>query len=98
MTYAIQNSEGQHMGFLLMAGGETSGDCIFRSLPRESELFDTNDAKLLYEMQLLGEFSYLVAGDTVTFKHPRFSRNVSMRGGLLKAGDIEFRVQRAKKS
>ncbi len=81
-----------------MAGDAKTGDCIFRSLPAESELFDTEETKRLYEMQLLGEFSYAVVGDSVTFKHPQYLRDVSMTDGVLKAGDIEFRMERAKTS
>ncbi len=98
MTFAIQNTEGKHLGFLLMVGDGKGGDCIFRSLPQDAELFESEETKLLYEMQLLGEFSYQIASHSMTFQHPRFPHEASMKSGVLKIAELEFKTQRVKKS
>jgi hypothetical protein len=56
-TFAIQNTQGKHLGFLLMVGS-ASGDCIFRSLPTEANNFETPESEHLYQLQTYGEFSW----------------------------------------
>ena len=47
MSFAIQSKDGRHLGFLLLAGGPVEGDCVFRSLPFESEGFDLRESEYL---------------------------------------------------
>ena len=63
MSFAIQSKDGLHLGFLLLAGGPLEGDCIFRSLPSESEGFDLPESDYLYGLQQQGEFRWAVVGD-----------------------------------
>ena len=63
MTFAIQTTDGQHLGFLLFAGGPESGDCIFRSLPNESGNFDIAESEHLFDLQQRGEFRWSRRGD-----------------------------------
>lgn len=57
LTFAIQNSNGDHLGFLLMVGS-TSGDCIFRSLPANPNNLETPESNHLLTLQNQGEFSW----------------------------------------
>ncbi len=63
MSFAIQSKDGRHLGFLLLAGGPGEGDCIFRSLPTESEVFDLPESDHLYDLQRQGEFRWADVGD-----------------------------------
>lgn len=66
LTFAIQNSKGEHLGFLLMVGN-TVGDCIFRSLPASADNLDTPETKHLFALQNQGEFSWEMQQDkTIT--------------------------------
>ncbi|MEM7146212.1 MAG: hypothetical protein AAF591_13830 [Verrucomicrobiota bacterium] len=62
---AIKNPAGRHIGFLLSAPnyadpdtGVEHGDCIFRSLPRDTEDFDDPLAEELFSLQQQGEFEF----------------------------------------
>ena len=63
MSFAIQSIDGQHLGFLLFAGGPAEGDCIFRSLPSETEGFELPESDHLFELQQQGEFRWFDVGD-----------------------------------
>ena len=54
-SYAIRTLEGQHLGFLLMAGGPDRGDCIFRSLPSDTQNVDIPESTHLSALQQQGE-------------------------------------------
>ena len=55
MTYAISNTEGDHLGFIVLSGGPESGDCLVRLLPAESDKLDSPESQFLHSLQLLGE-------------------------------------------
>ena len=63
MSYAINNENGEHLGFLLIAGEGKNGECIFRSLPNKPELFETEESKLLSILQEQGEFQWSVTSN-----------------------------------
>ncbi len=58
MTYAISNTEGDHLGFIVLSGGPESGDCLVRSLLVESDKFDSPESKFIHSLQLLGELCW----------------------------------------
>ena len=88
MNYAIQNLEGKHHGFLLMA----SNDCIFRSLPTESEQFETVEAELLFKLQNIGEFQYSKIGSVINIANPNYSELISITDSILNIGSYKFKV------
>lgn len=58
MIIALQNSSGQHLGFILFADDEASDDCVVRPLPKDRELFKTPEFQLLERCKDAGEFNY----------------------------------------
>lgn len=62
MSFAILNADGEHLGFLLLAGHGDLGECIFRSFPTEPELLDTEPSQLLTRLQSQGEFEWKKVG------------------------------------
>jgi hypothetical protein len=92
MSYAIQNSEGKHLGFLLMAGDNGSGDCIFRSLPNEKGVFDSVESECLYELQCMGEFTYRLEGGQTEICNSH--KSIVLKGGSILADNNKFRVKK----
>jgi hypothetical protein len=75
---ALTNSQGKHIGFMLLAGvedsyrskpGEWRGDCVFMALPKEPALFFDPAFSELAERKQRGEHSVCVVNDgaTITF-------------------------------
>lgn len=98
MSYAIQNMEGKHLGFLLFAGNENSGDCIFRSLPSETAQFDSSDSELLFTLQNSGEFSYVVNAGVIHISQPSNPTSISINNSLLNVKDAKFKVVKIENS
>jgi len=98
MSYAIQNMEGKQLGFLLFAGDENSGDCIFRSLPSETAQFDCPDSELLFTLQNSGEFSYTVNAGVTNISQLSNSAAICINGNLLNVNDEKFKVVRLESS
>lgn len=98
MSYAIQNMEGKHLGFLLFAGDENSGECIFRSLPSETAKFGSPDSELLLTLQSSGEFSYKVNAGVTHISHPSYSPVISINNNFLSVNDVKFKVVQLEKS
>lgn len=71
MSYAINNVNGQHLGFLLISGDEESGECIFRSLPNNPDVFDSEESQLLHNFQEQGEFHWNVTSNGIEITHPK---------------------------
>ena len=92
MSYAIQNMEGKHLGFLLFAGDENSGDCVFRSLPSETAQFDSPDSELLFTLQSSGEFSYAVNAGVTHISQLNNSAAISINNNSLNVNDAKFKV------
>ena len=88
MSYAIQNLEGKHHGFLLMA----SNDCIFRSLPTESDQLETKESQLLFELQNVGEFQYSKNGSIINITNPNYSEVITITNSVLNIGNNKFKV------
>lgn len=86
MSFAIKNMEGKHHGFLLMV----EKDCIFRSLPNESEQFDTVEAKLLFELQNIGEFQYEKTESVIQITNPNYSEAIIIVDSILNVGIYKF--------
>jgi hypothetical protein len=72
---ALTNSQGKHIGFMLLAGvedsyrskpGEWRGDCVFMALPTEPALFSDPAFLELAERKQRGEHSVRVANDGAT--------------------------------
>ena len=95
MSFAIQSTDGQHLGFLLFAGGPAEGDCIFRSLPSDSEGFNLPESDYLFELQQRGEFRWIDVGDG-SFRIECDSEETvaNIVGGQMKSSSHEFRVVR----
>jgi len=92
MSYAIQNTNGEHLGFLLLSGEGENGDCIFRSLPKNPELFESNETKLLYSYQEQGEFQWLVTSDGLKIKHPSTGNTALISGNELNINGQLFKI------
>ena len=92
MSYAIQNKDGEHLGFLLMAGEGEKGDCIFRSLPNKSELFETPGSEILSQLQEQGEFEWQVTNGKVEIEHPETKERAVIEDGMMKIGDYHFKA------
>ena len=90
MTYAIRRISKEHLGFILTSGGPNSGNCIFRSLPVNSNDFDAPDSVLLYDLQVRGEFRWLREGDTVLVKDDHGLVIARISEGNLSIGDFTF--------
>ena len=58
MIIALQNSSGQHLGFILFADSKSSDDCVVRPLPKDSELFQSPEFQFLERCREAGEFKY----------------------------------------
>lgn len=92
MSFAILNSDGEHLGFLLLAGEDSSGDCIFRSLPSKAELFDTEASKVLYRLQEQGEFSWQKTENRFEVSAPDQTLVASIENQSLQIGGIQFQA------
>jgi len=88
MSFAIQNMEGRHHGFILMA----EKDCIFRSLPNESDQFKTIEAELLFELQNIGEFQHEKTGAVIKITNPNYSEVITIADSTLNIGGNKFKV------
>lgn len=64
-AFRVSNAEGDHLGFILMAGGPEEGQCLVRSLPFESRHFDAPESQYLYSLQQLGELDWRRESDRV---------------------------------
>jgi len=92
MSFAILNSDGDHLGFLLLAGEGDSGDCIFRSLPAKSELFDSEPSEVLYYLQEQGEFSWRRHAEQIEVSGPSQVVVASINDQVLLVGRVAFKV------
>lgn len=91
MSFAIQSKDGRHLGFLLLAGGPVEGDCVFRSLPFESEGFDLRESEYLYELQQKGEFRWADVGDrNFRIEDPSSQVVAEINGGQMASSGHEF--------
>ena len=75
MSFAIKDKNGEHLGFLLLAGEGEKGDCIFRSLPNKSELFETPESEILSQYQEQGEFVWKVIGEKIEIENPETKKS-----------------------
>ena len=92
MSYAIQNIENEHLGFLLMDGGSSSGDCIFRSLPNKSEIFETEVSKILSQLQNLGEFQYTDSDEEISINHTALTEPIVIKDSFFYLNNQQFKV------
>lgn len=98
LTFAIQNSNGDHLGFLLMVGS-TSGDCIFRSLPATANNLDTPATKHLFALQNQGGFSWEMQQDkTITIFDQSGNQVAWVNGTELKTDKFQLTVVDASKA
>jgi len=79
---------GKQHGFLLKVGD----NCIFRSLPVESEQFETTEAEVLYELQNIGEFIVIENSNGLNISHPEYDKPITLIDNVLKVGDIQYKV------
>ncbi|RXJ66756.1 hypothetical protein CS022_24505 [Veronia nyctiphanis] len=98
MSYAITSEEGKHLGFLLLAGDEAQGDCIFRSLPRESEQFDSVEYELLFNLQNAGEFQYRAGAEGVLISHGSMPEPIALNRNDLNIGPNVLKVVKLENS
>lgn len=95
MSFAIQTNDGHHLGFLLFSGGPTEGDCIFRSLPKESEGFNLPESDYLFELQNQGEFRWFdVGGGRFRVENNSAETIAEIAGGQMTSSSHEFLVVR----
>ena len=93
-TYAIRTVEGQHLGFLLMAGGPEAGDCIFRSLPFDSENFDIPESTHLYALQQQGEFQWRLSDAVFLVLDGEGVPIASIRKDRMTSSSLSYEVER----
>lgn len=98
MSFAIQNMEGKHLGFLLFSGNGNSGDCIFRSLPSEREQFDSSESELLFNLQNSGEFDYSLSAGATHISQARNSASININSGLLNINGVKFKLVQLERS
>lgn len=94
MSYAIRTLGGEHLGFLLMAGGPGSGNCIFRSLPFESENFDIAESEYLFALQQQGEFQWREADAVCRISDHQGNPIASIRDSRLTSSEFCYAVER----
>jgi hypothetical protein len=94
MSYAIQNTDGEHLGFLFVLAEKegSGGDCIFRSLPFTPELFDAPESELLFHYQELGEFQWAVTQQGLEIQHPETGETAAITGDTLNINGLIYRV------
>ncbi len=92
MSYAIQNENGDHLGFLLMSDKNDIRDCIFRSLPIKSNLFESKESEILFNYQELGEFQWNKTIDGIEIKHPKTGNNAFLSDGKLTINNAKFNI------
>lgn len=92
MGYAIQNMENEHLGFLLMAEENSSGDCIFRSLPNKAEIFEREVSNILSELQELGEFQYSYGDKELSINHTALTEQIIIKEGSFNLNGQQFKV------
>lgn len=98
LTFAIQNSNGEHLGFLLMVGNAV-GDCIFRSLPANEDNLDTPETKHLFALQNQGEFSWEMQQDkTITIFNQNGNQVAWVNGTELKTDKFQLTLVDASKA
>jgi len=92
MSYALQNKDGEHLGFLLLAGEGGKGDCIFRSLPNKSELFETPESEILSHFQELGEFKWNTRDKKLEIEHPETKKCAVIENGEMEIDEYIFKT------
>ena len=92
MSYAIHNTKGEHLGFLLLAGEGENGDCIFRSLPGKPELFDTEETGILYSFQEEGEFQWNLTQNGLDIVNKLTGSKATLSGEELSINGYTFKV------
>jgi hypothetical protein len=92
MSFAIRRLSQDHLGFILMSGEKAEGDCIFRSLPRNSKDFQSPDSLLLFELQERGEFSWLQKSGKITIRDDHDSVVARIENNKLYIGNYVFEV------
>ena len=93
MSFAVNNKNGEHLGFILFSGDEKNGDCIFRCLPNKSELFDTEEANILNQLQEIGEFSYSLISDKYEIINDRLTSQIVINNLSFQINGVTFLVK-----
>ena len=92
MSFAIQNKEGEHLGFLLIAGEGMNGDCIFRFLPSNPALFSSQDTALLRSYQEQGEFQWQRSSKGLMIKNANTGSEAILNDNKIEMNGQKFTV------
>jgi len=93
VTYAVSNTEGDHLGFVLLSGGPDSGDCLVRLFPAEADHFDLPESKPLQALQAHGELYWERVADAFYIYDPEGDIALTEKGGRMVGYGFEYLVE-----
>ena len=92
MSFAIQNLEGQLLGFLLMTNQGPYGECIFRLSPKKSNIFENENLDALQELQTIGKLRFIISKDVIHIRHPKISEPIIIENNLLTVQEQAYQL------
>lgn len=93
VTYAISNTEGDHLGFILLSGGPDAGDCLVRSLPVNGDKFDLPESEYLYALQQMGELRWERVSEEFRICGPDGGALLTEKQGRMTGAGLVFAVE-----
>jgi hypothetical protein len=92
MRFAIHNSEGQLLGFLLMTDKESFGECIFRLFPKKSHTSETKDSDMLQRLQAIGKLKYIILNGLIIIRYTGISESIIIEDNLFTVDEQQYQL------
>ena len=92
MSFAIQNLEGQLLGFLLMTNKGSFGECIFRLFPKKSNTSETRDSDVLQKLQAIGKLKFIILNNVIIIRHPEIPEPIVIENNLFTVNEQQYQL------
>ena len=92
MSFAIQNLEGQLLGFLLITNKGSFGECIFRLFPKKSNTSETNDSDILQKLQAIGKLKFIVLNNVIIIRHTEIPESIIIENNVFTADEQQYQL------
>ncbi|MGQ8366996.1 hypothetical protein [Glaciecola sp. 1036] len=92
MRFAIQDAKNRYLGFIVFAGNEQQGECVFRPLPKEVVRPKSENLELLYRLQDIREFSYVKHADSYYIFHESSKFTIKLTSKTLLIDGLALKV------
>ena len=92
MSFAIQNLEGQLLGFLLITNKGSFGECIFRLLPKKPNISETNDSDILQKLQAIGKLKFIILNNVIIIRHTEIPESIIIENNVFTADEQQYQL------